>query len=199
MLAARTRVHEVGNHLTRRSLSTDSTSSVTLYQYAICPFCHKTKALLAYTNVEHSIVEVNPLTKAEIKWSEDYKKVPIAKVNGKPLCGSDAIIDGLLADPFVVENLENKWRGTKMTMETFQGNKAKEWVTFANEELASLLYPNICRSLTDSYQAFGYVDGVETFSAWQRLTIRSLGSIAMYFAASRVKSKCQKLLLKKLS
>lgn len=42
--------------------------SITLYQYAICPFCSKAKALLAYAGIEHEVVEVNPLTKAEIKW-----------------------------------------------------------------------------------------------------------------------------------
>lgn len=39
-----------------------------LYQYAICPFCNKTKAVLDYAQVPYEAVEVNPLTKAEIKW-----------------------------------------------------------------------------------------------------------------------------------
>jgi len=41
--------------------------SVTLYQYAICPFCNKAKALLSYAGIDYEAVEVNPLTKAELK------------------------------------------------------------------------------------------------------------------------------------
>lgn len=42
--------------------------SVTLYQYQICPFCNTAKAVLAYANIPYKTVEVNPLTKAELKW-----------------------------------------------------------------------------------------------------------------------------------
>jgi hypothetical protein len=42
--------------------------SVKLYQYQICPFCNKVKAVLGYAGIDHEIVEVNPLTKAELKW-----------------------------------------------------------------------------------------------------------------------------------
>lgn len=41
--------------------------SVTLFQYAICPFCNKAKSLLAYAGIDYDAVEVNPLTKAELK------------------------------------------------------------------------------------------------------------------------------------
>lgn len=47
--------------------SSANSPSLTLYQYAICPFCHKTKAVLAYAGVDIKVVEVNPLTKAELK------------------------------------------------------------------------------------------------------------------------------------
>ncbi len=40
--------------------------SITLYQYAICPFCCKTKALLDYLSLKYEQVEVNPLTKKEL-------------------------------------------------------------------------------------------------------------------------------------
>ena len=59
----------------RRALSTTVTSdgegvaaTVQLYQYAICPFCNKAKALLDYARVPYQSIEVNPLNKAEIKW-----------------------------------------------------------------------------------------------------------------------------------
>jgi glutaredoxin len=46
----------------------DPSVTVKLYQYHICPFCNTAKAVLAYANVPYEAVEVNPLTKAELKW-----------------------------------------------------------------------------------------------------------------------------------
>jgi hypothetical protein len=55
----------------RICLSTDAKEnvpSITLYQYTICPFCNIVKAAASYVSVDYKIVEVNPLTKAELKW-----------------------------------------------------------------------------------------------------------------------------------
>ena len=41
-------------------------------------------ALLDYHDIPYKVVEVNPLSKKEIKWSE-YKKVPILMVDGEQL------------------------------------------------------------------------------------------------------------------
>lgn len=44
-------------------------------------------AFLDYYNVQYKVVEVNPINKKEIKWS-DYKKVPILKVDGEHMVDS---------------------------------------------------------------------------------------------------------------
>ena len=44
-------------------------------------------AFLDYNNIPYKIVEVNPISKKEIKWS-DYKKVPILKVDGEQMVDS---------------------------------------------------------------------------------------------------------------
>lgn len=77
----------------------DPESRLTLYQYQICPFCNKTKALLNYASIDYDEVEVNPLTKAELKpWSGSYRKVPIAILDGEQHNGSDEIQSALLND-----------------------------------------------------------------------------------------------------
>lgn len=43
----------------------------------ICPFCCKLKAFLNWQRVPYAAVDVNPLSKAEISFSKDYRKVPI--------------------------------------------------------------------------------------------------------------------------
>ena len=56
---------------------TDNTGlKLTLFQYATCPFCCKARAVLDYYGFSYNIVEVNPVLRQQIKWSE-YKKVPI--------------------------------------------------------------------------------------------------------------------------
>lgn len=75
-------------YLTRytRNIQSTQCSSIskplfTLYQYQTCPFCCKTRAVLDYYGFDYKIVEVNPLSRKEIKFSK-YRKVPIL-VSGK--------------------------------------------------------------------------------------------------------------------
>ena len=225
-----------------RTSTTNSVVGTTIdfFQYAICPFCNKTKAFLNYAGVKYNAIEVNPLTKAEIRWSTDYRKVPLARAllfvnakeendddinnnkNNKSVVvwkGSDEIIHGLLQQDWVKQKLEEKWQSssttttsdknqiptttpadddsatsktkrTTMIWKEFgpESESSQYWVTYANQELAVLLYPNLCPTLYDSYQAFAYInDDTNQFSYWQKLSIRLVGSLAMYLAASRVK------------
>ena len=119
--------------------------------------------------------------------SGDYKKVPIALIDDKQVNGSDEIVSALLEDPRVVASLESKW-SQDMTMDEFKSSpSAEKWTAFAKDDLGALLYPNICRTLGDSFAAFGYVNNVPTFSTFDKLSIRGLGSLAMYLAASKIK------------
>jgi microsomal prostaglandin-E synthase 2 len=153
-------------------------AEITLYQYAICPFCNIVKSVLHYSKTPYQAVEVNPLTKAEIKWSKDYKKVPIASLGDTHFFGSDDIVKGLL-----VKDDNNSTQLVATSEET------SKWTKYASDELAPLLYPNLCNTITNSYQAFDYVHQVNSFSTVQRYSIQSIGSLAMYFAASKIKSK----------
>ncbi len=178
---------------------------VSLYQYAICPFCNINKALLSYANLPYSKIEVNPLTKAELKKEpfskeNDYKKVPIAFIDDEQYNGSSDINEKLLDNDFIANELRLKWstdsdsnKMNAMSMKKFElSEESKQWTNYAKDELAPILYPNICRSLSESYHAFGYVNDAENtnnFTSMQKFWIRSIGSFAMYMAASRIKCK----------
>ncbi len=61
-----------------RKFSTDTMTkmpSLKLYQYKSCPYCCKARAYMDYYGISYEVVEVNPLTRSEIKFSK-YKKVP---------------------------------------------------------------------------------------------------------------------------
>ena len=70
----------------KRCVSSDTSSArsslpkLTLYQYRTCPFCCKTRAYLDYTKIPYDIVEVNPVFKKEMKFSE-YRHVPFVVAN----------------------------------------------------------------------------------------------------------------------
>nr|CAG4644074.1 EOG090X08KD [Lepidurus arcticus] len=53
---------------------------LTLYQYQSCPFCYKVRAFLDYSGLAYDVVEVNPVYKRELKWS-NYRKVPFLVIN----------------------------------------------------------------------------------------------------------------------
>jgi microsomal prostaglandin-E synthase 2 len=163
-------------HKSRRDFP--SAAITTLYQYAICPYCNISKALLHYTGTPYNAVEVNPLTKAELKSlpDQDYKKVPIMLQSDRTtqINGSKEIASLILA--------------TNPTIDS-SSESALQWTAFARDDLAPLLYPNLCNSLSSSYHAFGYVHSTPSFSISQRYSIQFLGSIAMYLAASKIKQK----------
>ena len=42
---------------------------ITIYQYKICPYCSRPKTFLDYLGVTYKAIEVNPLTKSQLKFS----------------------------------------------------------------------------------------------------------------------------------
>merc|ERR1712232_1427128 len=159
----------------RRSFA--ALSSVQLYQYEICPFCCKVKAFLDWQKVPYSTVEVNPLSKAEIKFSEKYRKVPIAMIDGSQVNDSGEIISTLAS---------SLGRGL---VEDLKDPDVAKWLEYADKELAVLLFPNITRSFGESFEAFAYISEVPTFSAGNKAANRFAGSVAMWLANGKLKKK----------
>uniref|UniRef100_A0ACD5YBD6 Uncharacterized protein n=1 Tax=Avena sativa TaxID=4498 RepID=A0ACD5YBD6_AVESA len=78
-----------GQGASPRGSSAAERRAVPVPLYQAFPFCNKVRAFLDYHDVPYKVVEVNPLSKKEIKWS-DYKKVPILTVDGENLIDSSA-------------------------------------------------------------------------------------------------------------
>ncbi|XP_061373285.1 uncharacterized protein LOC133315634 [Gastrolobium bilobum] len=147
---------------------------VVLFQYEACPFCNKVKAFLDYYNVPYKVVEVNPMNKKEIKWS-DYKKVPIVTVDGEQMVDSSEIIDKLIKrihpDYDLNADEEKKWR---------------EWV---DNHLVHVLSPNIYRTVSEALESFDYITTQGNFSLYERLVAKYGGAAAMYFVSKKLKEK----------
>ncbi|KAJ7541327.1 hypothetical protein O6H91_10G054800 [Diphasiastrum complanatum] len=153
---------------------------VVLYQYESCPFCNKVKAFLDYHDIPYHVVEVNPIGKSELKWSE-YKKVPVLVVDGEQLNDSTAIITTLderintdkagLSGAATVKDEEDLWR---------------RWV---DEHLVHMLSPNIYRSPKEALEAFQYLTINGKFTAFERTTGKYFGATAMYMIGKRLKKR----------
>lgn len=79
-------------------LSLSGRLQLTLYQYKTCPFCSKVRAFLDFHALPYQVVEVNPVRRAEIKFSS-YRKVSILVVqegeSSQQLNDSSVIISAL--------------------------------------------------------------------------------------------------------
>lgn len=151
---------------------------VVLYQYEACPFCNKVKAFLDYYDIPYKVVEVNPINKKEIKWSE-YKKVPILMVDGEQLVDSSAIID----------QLDHKLTPKRKADSPSDDDEEKKWRGWVDNHLVHLLSPNIYRNTSEALESFDYITSSGNFSFTEKLTAKYAGAAAMYFVSKKLKKK----------
>lgn len=153
---------------------------VTLYQYDVCPFCNKVRAYFDFHKIPYSVVEVDPMGKKELEqFSKDYRKVPIAVVNDVQVNGSSEIIAAVGGCVF----------GDEVAISPVSAQRDQEWLTWVDDHLIHLISPNIYRSPTESLQAFEYIVDNAKFTAWQRMSIRYSGALAMYMVGKKIKKK----------
>lgn len=104
--------------------------SIRLYQYEICPFCNKVKAMLDLHKIPYETVDVNPLTKSEIKsWSPDYRKVPIA------MLGEQQVNDSPLISSLLLDRMQET-KASDMDPAHFRSDSALEWAKWSDEKFA---------------------------------------------------------------
>lgn len=151
---------------------------VVLYQYEACPFCNKVKAFLDYYDIPYKVVEVNPISKKEIKWS-DYKKVPILVVDGEQLVDSSAIID----------QFNEKLFHKKPTSSASVEDEEQKWRKWVDSHLVHVLSPNIYRNTSEALESFDYITSNGNFSFTEKITVKYAGAAAMYFVSKKLKKK----------
>ncbi|KAH7431226.1 hypothetical protein KP509_08G037800 [Ceratopteris richardii] len=151
---------------------------VVLYQYEACPFCNKVRAFLDYHHIPYRVVEVNPMSKKEIKWSE-YKKVPILMVDGQQMNDSTAIISTL--------NKRLNPQGEALSAEALE--EEETWRKWVDDHLVHVLSPNIYRSPSEALESFEYITTHGNFTTMERMIAKYGGAAAMYFISKRLKKR----------
>lgn len=153
-------------------------NDVVLYQYEACPFCNKVKAFLDYYDIPYKIVEVNPMSKKEIKWS-DYKKVPILMVDGEQMVDSTEIINKLF----------RKIHPDISTGPASADEEEKKWLGWVDNHLVHVLSPNIYRTASEALESFDYIATHGNFSLTERIFAKYAGATAMYFVSKKLKKR----------
>lgn len=169
--------------------------TITVYQYEVCPFCCKVKAFLDYHKLPYRVVEVNPLTKSELKWSQ-YKKVPVIVLDdNEQVNDSSAIISRLAAE--LAAEKEPKKRGGGVF--SFGGKKKdaagsspeeeEKWRQWVDERLVRVITVNIYRTAKESFQTFEYISEAGNFGWVYREAARVAGATMMWAISNRLKKK----------
>jgi microsomal prostaglandin-E synthase 2 len=144
-------------------------------------------------------VEVDPLLKTELRFSKQYKKVPVVVLgDGELVTDSGVIIARITKElaphrlPLVISShaTGGEQRGeVKNAGYNFFPPDTDYWVEWSEKKLAVMLYPNITRNLSESFECFGYVSEVDSWSAPHRFFIQTVGSAAMSLANGKIKKK----------
>lgn len=139
----------------------------TIYTYATCPFSLKVKSLLNSRGVEFSNVEVDPMKKKELKWS-DWRKVPVfVDVDGTHVNDSNDILHYI-----------DEKHGNKFPREGEDAEQDK-WMKFSNDILGKSIVAVIYKNYRTSLHALDYVTKVDKFSLKDRFVSKWIGAIVM--------------------
>ncbi|EPB77382.1 hypothetical protein ANCCEY_03535 [Ancylostoma ceylanicum] len=168
----------------------------------------KVRAFLDYYGFSYEVVEVNPVTKAEIKFSKEYKKVPILSSNDGTFTDSVLIISKLATflrnserelssidgDYPMIEAVNDKnefvkcypqkyvvYPGrTQCSEEIAADREERQWREWVDGNFIHLISPNVYRSLGESLETFKWFS---EFGDWDRMFTYSGRLLATYVGA----------------
>ena len=150
----------------------------TLYCFETCPFCWKVRSLLSWKGVAYSKVEVDPMKKAELDFSE-WKAVPVfVESDGTQVNDSNDILHWV----------NSHHQGAEGFPEAGEDANQDKWMEFSNEVLGKSIVPVIYRTYRSSLHALDYVTKVDNFGRWQAWKAKWIGAVVMRLVArSRAK------------
>ncbi|GMT03446.1 hypothetical protein PENTCL1PPCAC_25620 [Pristionchus entomophagus] len=195
---------KVVNELDRTKLN------IRLYQYETCPFCCKVRAYLDYHGFSYEIVEVNPVTRSQIKFSTDYKKVPIVRVNDEISLTESSLVVSQLATLLVlpdrtmkevmsmyptVEGTDDKGKAvvthpnkyfvmmekSLSVADMAAAREEREWREWVDSHFIHLISPNVYRSWNESLETFRWFQEV---GDWHRTFPSWERCLAVYMGAA---------------
>lgn len=150
--------------------------AATLYQFELCPFCHKVKAALEVKGIAFRKVEVNPMTRKELPELPENvrRKVPVLAIDGKFIADSTVIL----------EYLES--REATLTPNPPGDEKSAMIEKWVDDDLAQVLPAVIYGKWRDAARAAKVIAGSSNFGFVQNALVRGGGSMIMHQVAKKI-------------
>ena len=157
------------------------TTPIKLYQFQLCPFCHKVRAALEMKGVEYERVEVAPGNKKELPPLPDEapRKVPVLQVGDEIIWDSTDIlleIDRLVPSGIQLTSREGESRDDEV--EEFE-----EWI---DRELMPALPTVIYDTWPNAIKAANITANESNFGMWDRFKVKVGGSLIMKLIVKRI-------------
>ncbi len=154
--------------------------ALTLYQFELCPFCHKVKAAAEVKGLAYQKVEVNPYGKKELPELPEGtpRKVPVVQYGERTVQDSTAILD------FIEERFPDK---TPLLPKDQQlQRKAREVEAWVDDDLAQVLPTVIYGTWGEAVKAAQVTARTSNFGMLQNLMVRAGGSLIMHQISKRI-------------
>ena len=153
---------------------------VTLYQFQLCPFCHKVRAALDLKGLVYKKIEVAPGQKKELPaLPEDApRKVPVITIDQNTIWDSTTILhqlDHLVPTRFSLQS------ESEVINEV--SSRFEDWV---DDNLIPAIPTVIYGTWRDAIRAAQFTAKGSKFSLWQAINVRIFGSIIMRLIAKRI-------------
>ncbi len=136
--------------------------------------------MLAYKKVDYDVVEVNPLNKKELAFSENYRKVPIfINARGEQVNDSNVIL----------QHIDTEYPGVPVfSKDPAAKARDEQWLAWS-EKYVQGLPTVIYDKLGDSIKAFDYITKTGKFSWLQSRMIKYSGAFVMTMVAKKIRKR----------
>jgi microsomal prostaglandin-E synthase 2 len=149
-----------------------------LYQYEVCPFCWKVRVGLALKKASFEKIEVHPLNKKELSFT-DYKKVPVyIDSTGQQVNDSNKIL----------AHIDNEFAGGPKLFREEVSSEQQKWLDWA-ENYVKAIPPLIYDTFPNALKAFDYITKLSNFSWFQKKTIKYSGALVMKMVGKKYREK----------
>lgn len=158
-------------------------SPIALYQFELCPYCHKVKAGLELKGLPFEKIEVNPMNKRELPpLPEDApKKVPVIRAAGQTVFDSTTIL----------AHLDREFEGAMKftpTDETLR-EKSETVEAWVNDDFCYALPTVIYGTWGEALRAAKVTAQTSNFGFMQNISVRAGGPMIMHQISKRILKK----------
>jgi glutathione S-transferase len=157
--------------------------NATLYQFSLCPYCHKVRAGLELKGIAYRTIEVNPMSKKELPALPDNapRKVPVIELGGRTVFDSTDILK------FLDREIPGKLRF--LPEDTVARAKAEEVEAWVDDRLTHALPTVIYGTWGEALKAAQVTARTSNFGVLQNLMVRAGGSLIMHQVSRRILKK----------